>query len=285
MLTHPVPFRSASCALLLAGLALAAPANQPPAEVPESEVPEAEVLEPRIPEVAPSRPDIPQLDAYERRDIAGFRVLVHRSLLEPGSVDGPRVLAALTWDLELLADRSPRAAVEMLRRTTPIWVTPDLPSSGGWAARGLCHHPSREWLVNAGYGADRAGAVEVCDVGEYLLWRAEQPLCILHEMAHALQHELGDPAEIRQAFEAARDAGTYQSVPFVLTPGAGRRAYAMNNHIEYFAEISEAWFGRNDYFPFTRDDLIRADPRGAALVERIWSMPEAKNGASIPSPL
>lgn len=217
------------------------------------------------------RPDIPQVDAYTAREVAGFRVLVHRDLLGADSIDGRRVIAALTWDLELAARLLPPGALDLLRRTTPVWVTPDLPSAGGWSARGLCHHPSREWLVDAGYGPDRAGAVEVCDVSEYLLWRAEQPLCVLHEMSHALQHQLGDPAEIRAAFDLAVKSGVYEQVGFaLLAEGATRRAYAMNNHVEYFAEISEAYFGRNDYFPFTRDDLRRVDPDGLGVVEHVW---------------
>lgn len=231
------------------------------------------------------RPDIPQIDAYEARQIAGFRVLVHRDLVATGGIDGPRVIAALTWDLELFVRLVPEDASAMLKRTTPIWVTPDLPSAGGWDARGLCHHPSRDWLVDAGYGADRAGAVEVCNVGEYLLWRAEQPLCVLHEMAHALQYELGDPAPILETFEAARSGGAYERVPFALLPaGQTRRAYALNNHIEYFAEVSEAYFGRNDYFPFTRADLERVDPGAVRLVRAVWSMPRPEAPASDASP-
>jgi hypothetical protein len=233
----------------------------------------------------PSRPDIPQIDAYEAREIAGFRVLIHRDLLADTSVVGRRTLAALTWDLELAARLLPEGAVALLQRTTPIWVTPDLPSSGGWEARGLCHHPSKDWLVGAGYGPDRAGAVEVCDVAEYLLWRAEQPLCILHELAHALQHQLGDPAEIRAAFDLAVESGAYERVPFAMIPeDQTRRAYALNNHIEYFAEISEAYFGRNDYFPFTRADLARVDPSGLALVERVWFGPSAPAADEPPTP-
>ncbi|MDA0685128.1 MAG: T9SS type A sorting domain-containing protein, partial [Bacteroidetes bacterium] len=35
---------------------------------------------------------------------------------------------------------------------------------------------------------------------------------------------------------------------------------------EYLAEISEAFFGRNDYYPFTRSDLVSHDPKGYALL-------------------
>lgn len=236
-------------------------------------------------EPASVRPDIPQIDAYEERTIAGFRVLVHRDLLSADSLGGRRAIAALTWDLELAALLLPRDAIEMLRGTTPIWLTPDLPSAGGWNARGLCHHPSRDWLVNAGYGPDRTGAVEVCNVEEYLLWRAEQPLCIVHELSHALQHELGDPVEIRRTFERAAASGVYERVAFAMgAPGQTRRAYALNNHVEYFAEISEAYFGRNDFFPFTRDELKAADPDGHSLVEQIWFGPMTTTRDGRPSP-
>src|SRR5690606_9810950 len=124
------------------------------------------------------------------------------------------------------------------------------------------------------------GAVEVCDVNEYLLWRAEQPLCVLHEMAHALQHQLGDPSEIRLAFEHARDTGRYEEVRSALAPeGRLRRAYALNNHYEYFAELSEAYFGRNDFAPFTRDELASFDPDGLSMLETVWAMPAALHAA------
>ncbi len=260
--------------MLTHALAIAALVVQPPAGAVEPPVAPRDAPSVESAALAEARPDIPQVDAYEPRTIAGFRVLVHRLLLGDRELDGRRVIAALTWDLELAAERLPAPAIAMLRRTTPIWITPDLPSAGGWAARGLCHHPSRAWLVDAGYGPDRVGSIEVCDVSEYLLWRAEQPLCVLHEMAHAIQHELGDPPEIRAAFDAAVASGVYEEVPFVLLQeGRTRRAYALNNHIEYFAEISEACFGRNDYYPFTREDLRAVDAEGLAMVERVWAMP------------
>ena len=48
------------------------------------------------------------------------------------------------------------------------------------------------------------------------------------------------------------------------------RAYALNNPQEYFAESTEAYFSRNDFFPFTRDDLIRHDPETARLLAKLW---------------
>jgi len=48
------------------------------------------------------------------------------------------------------------------------------------------------------------------------------------------------------------------------------RAYAMTNPQEYFAETTEAFFGTNDFFPFTRDELKKLDPEMFALLEKLW---------------
>jgi dipeptidyl-peptidase-4 len=39
---------------------------------------------------------------------------------------------------------------------------------------------------------------------------------------------------------------------------------------EYFAETTEAFFSRNDFFPFTRDELRRHDPAMHDLLARLW---------------
>lgn len=48
------------------------------------------------------------------------------------------------------------------------------------------------------------------------------------------------------------------------------RACAMSNAKEYFAESSEAYFGRNDFYPFTRAELKEHDPQMYDLLERLW---------------
>ena len=37
-----------------------------------------------------------------------------------------------------------------------------------------------------------------------------------------------------------------------------------------FAEISEAYFGTNDFYPFTRAELAAYDPVGYAMLEQVW---------------
>ena len=47
----------------------------------------------------------------------------------------------------------------------------------------------------------------------------------------------------------------------------------MVNEIEYLAEISEAFFGENDYYPFNRSDLESHDPQGYALLMDLFINP------------
>jgi hypothetical protein len=48
------------------------------------------------------------------------------------------------------------------------------------------------------------------------------------------------------------------------------RHYAMTNHKEFFAEMSEAYFGTNDFFPFVHGELKQAEPEVHALLREIW---------------
>ena len=65
-------------------------------------------------------------------------------------------------------------------------------------------------------------------------------------------------------------AGLYDSVPYAA--GGTYEAYATTDHKEYFAELTEAWFWENDYYPFNRAELLEFDPAGAAVVESAWTM-------------
>jgi len=51
-------------------------------------------------------------------------------------------------------------------------------------------------------------------------------------------------------------------------------AYAVTNHKEYFAELTEALFSTNDVFPYTREELAGHDPKGMAVLRRVWGIAE-----------
>jgi hypothetical protein len=75
-------------------------------------------------------------------------------------------------------------------------------------------------------------------------------------------------AEIVRVVPAAAVA-ELRKVPLYLSP-----EYAMTDPMEYFAETTEAFFSRNDFFPFTRDELQSHDPKMVTLLKKLWGTPE-----------
>lgn len=77
-----------------------------------------------------------------------------------------------------------------------------------------------------------------------------------------------DHPPIRRAYERARDAGLYQKV--LHRRGNETRHYALSDHKEFFAELTECYFGTNDFYPFVRAELEQYDPETHKLLEEIW---------------
>jgi hypothetical protein len=160
----------------------------------------------------------------------------------------------------------PAEAREALQKV-PVWIETDDPHGRHPC---MCYHPSREWLTENGYNPEKAGSVEIANAATFLKWIKDQPFMVLHEFAHAYHHQvLGyDNPEVRQAYQQARAGGQYGSV--LRFSGQMERAYALNNDQEYFAELTECYFGTNDFYPFVRAELQQHDPEGLAMVRKLW---------------
>jgi len=72
-------------------------------------------------------------------------------------------------------------------------------------------------------------------------------------------------------YNHAKLSGRYNAVRHAS--GRFEIAYAMRDHAEFFAELSEAYFGYNDFFPFTREDLKEFDPSSYAVISNAWERP------------
>ena len=207
-------------------------------------------------------------------EAGGFEVRVAQDLIAEPELC-LRVLETLRWDLDLVSARVATPVITALRERTVIWIELQgavVPS--GMSGRGMVFHPSAFWLRANGLDPARAGGVEIVRAADYLDWRGEQPMMVLHELAHAYHHMIGvGEPRIESAFRAASESGLYEMVRRAgRSPDERVRAYAMGNALEYFAELSEAYFGRNDFEPFDRAALLGFDPAGFSAVERAWSL-------------
>ena len=203
--------------------------------------------------------------AYVQKKIHGFTVLVHPAVMRDGDV-ASQAFAELESQMDQIAAVLPEHLLARLRQAR-IWIE--------WRQRedtASQFHPARAWLLEHAYNPDKAGDVEICDVRNWVAWsRQDQPFSLLHELAHAYHFRVlgGRAALIDLAYAHAMAAGLYDAVAYVH--GGRLQAHAAKNAAEYFAELTEAYFGVNDYYPFTRADLRRSDPLGFRIVEELWS--------------
>jgi hypothetical protein len=207
------------------------------------------------------------ITAYKKESIQGFTVLINRQVTAQKE-DAAEVRKELERQLKEIGCVVPTGPLAALRKVR-IWVEWNRKENGGAE-----FHPSVKWLQDNGYNPEKAGSIEISNTRNFVKWsRAAQPCMVLHELAHAYDFLVlgeGDPS-LKAAYRQAVDHKLYDEVDFVA--GGRRKAYALVNHLEYFAELSEAYFGKNDFYPFTRSDLEKHDPVGYKALRKVWGEP------------
>jgi len=204
---------------------------------------------------------------YTVRNIEGWTVYVNKSLLTEKKMVGDKTLRLLEVKLYDTSRVVPKRALEELRQV-PIWV--EFQDSD---IRCSCYHPSEKWLAAHGFHPEKAKSVEIGNASNFLQWTLDQPSMVLHELAHAYHHRvLGyDDPDIKAAYKSAVESKSYESV--LRYNGRMARAYALNNDQEYFAELTEAYFGQNDFYPFVRAEVAKHDPAMYEILKKLWREP------------
>jgi len=226
----------------------------------------AEQLTPPLSTTRPAA--VAQADDYDRQSIEGWTIRVNHKLARDEPELCAEELELLRFQLYQITREVPRPALEKIQSVV-IWVELDdplFPCS--------CYHPDHDWVVGHGLDARKTHGVEIASARNFLKWEHTQPWMILHELAHAYHHDFlpdgFDNAEVRAAYENAKDKGLYDAV--LRNNGHTERAYAMTNPMEYFAECSEAFFGTNDFYPFVRAEFKVHDPRGFQMIKAAWGV-------------
>jgi hypothetical protein len=209
---------------------------------------------------------------YTTRTIEGWTVHVQESLAANNPKPLSTALTLLKAQLAEIARVVPARAVEKLR-LVELWLSPQY---AGVAMRAE-YHPDIGWLRENGRNPAMAKGVEFSNVPIFEQETRRMPNFALHELAHAYHDRvLGfDQPEVAAAYERARKNGSYDNVERWHgdgRPNTRERAYAMTDQKEYFAEATEAFFSRNDFFPFDREELRRHDPKMENALARLWGV-------------
>lgn len=201
------------------------------------------------------------------RNLEGWQVHIEPALLDGAhAAEGAQAITMLANHLQRIKILVPPEPLRKLQ-TIAIWIEHSHPR-----LKAMQYHPSQGWLVSHGHDARLARKVHITQARD-LLSRGQMlkhPAVILHELAHAYHDQFlsFDHPEIIAAFHQAKAAGNYENV--LLYTGKKVRHYALTDHKEYFAEGTEAFFYRNDFYPFVRAELKEHDPALHDLLETIW---------------
>jgi hypothetical protein len=210
---------------------------------------------------------------YDSRQVAGWTVHIRRELWEKQSLETAKALELLQKQLEEIVRVVPSEAVSKLQQV-PLYFSPEY---SGIKPRAE-YHPAAGWLAKNKRDPVMAKGVEFTNIRIFEAETRRMPNFALHELAHAY-HDRFLPGghnnkEIKAAYESAKAGGKYDRVERQDSEGRKRmdRAYAMTNAAEYFAETTEAFFTRNDFYPYTNAELKQHDLAIFELLGKLWGV-------------
>jgi hypothetical protein len=227
-------------------------------------------------------------EGYRKDNLRGFTLYFSDEVIakDRASTLERKPLEALERELIVVESVLPADKVKNLK-AVPIWVEWDEKlamgngRSGGAVAVFYGGHQSN--LLGGDKNPLKSNAVTILSLRS--LTAEHQPKtdsgrCVtLHELAHAFHHHVvGDIALVKQTYRQAMERKLYDP-----------QVYAATNDHEYFAELTCAYLDRMDYFPRTRDELKKHDPKGYEMMEKTWGKaPEKKEviaakGPKLPS--
>jgi hypothetical protein len=208
--------------------------------------------------------------AHRVEVVEGWTVQVDERLLaQPNKILGEQARVLLRAKLADIEAVLPAEVLVKLRQV-PIWL--DLNHG---SLKSMQYHPSAEWLTKNGFEAALTKVVHIPSAERFTnpAHREVQPWCVMHELAHAYHDQVlgfNNPRVI-EVWQHYKESHHGESVLHVK--GQRVRHYALTNEKEFFAEMTEAYLGTNDFFPFVYGELKEAEPETEALLREVWGAP------------
>jgi hypothetical protein len=214
-----------------------------------------------------SAEEVPSQETLQTQQREGWTVRVDERLLKGEHMeDGSKALKLLDAKLVAITAVVPAKALAELRKVT-IQINYDYGKLSP-----MQYHPEAQWLKENGYSEQLARCVHIPQASDILSPEENQRMSyvVLHELAHAYHDQvLGfEEPRILAAWKKFCASGKYKSV--LTSNGAMREHYGLTDQKEFFAEMTEAYFGYNDFYPFVAGELKQAEPEIFALMTDIW---------------
>lgn len=199
---------------------------------------------------------------HHKLRLQGWDVYIEQQLVDRNDVRVFLAMRLLNEKLQELKTLLPQQALKQLQ-TVPIFFS----ENKEFDAEFYFFEP---YVYRTGKDIKMMNGIEFRSISFFLEESKFSPMLLLHEMAHAYHKKNYQRIDkmVMRAYRHAETHKLYQRVLSVTNQYA--RAYALQSPFEYFAELSEAYFGRNNYFPFERDELQEYDEMGYRMVEKAW---------------
>ncbi len=219
------------------------------------------------PPVSSAVPAYAPTSSYTVRNIYGWNCYIANDLIEDSELDA-KTNDMLELQLKQITFIVPPEALKKIQ-TVKIWIQKE-----GAKSSAACFHVSSDWLKQNGFNPDKIQSVDIASASEMLREYDRQPMLIFHELAHAyhflfLEQGFGNP-DVALAYKNAMEAKRYDKV--LCFWQTEERAHAATNPMEYFTELSECYFGENDFYPFVKTEFRKHDTEGFQMIEKMWGI-------------
>lgn len=171
-----------------------------------------------------------------------------------------------------------RSKLQAIYRNTPRKHHPFFKSIKIWIedetqnVHRLVYYPSGKKVHGVGNDPRKARSIVIHNAESYLATAKNQPWILLHEFSHAYFHQIlkGKFMPVQNAYKNANQKGLYKKIS--KNDGTIVDSYALTDYREYFAELTESYFGENNFYPFTRLELKNYDPVGFRAIKKAWNI-------------
>gem|GEM_PF-584848 len=202
--------------------------------------------------------------SYTVKDITGWKVYVHNSLLPGGqhAEDGAAAIKRLTEGLLFFKKMMPERQLAKLL-TVPIWLEWNS-TNGPWGGTSAYqYHPGIDWLIDMDFNPAKHKCVELGNAASLARRSIESTAdVLLHELAHAYHDQVltfRDP-DILAAYKRCVEGTAYPEHDWVKS-----------DHKEFFAGVTQRYFGTEK----EREALVKRDPVLVEYLRKTWDKPLA----------